>query len=132
MEKINENDFEIIESENKVNRINNYIEGLNEEQRASFYAMRTAKAVETRKKNYKYKKELQKACQALSEGEFNVGDGNRMTGAEILAINCFERAKYDDKSLQTFMRLTGDFNTKEEEEGNSYEKFIEDTKVVWD
>ena len=128
-----EKDFEIVDiKEKKRNSLTAYVEGLSEEQKASYYAMRAKKASASRKENEKYKKGIQRACQALSDGEFNTMDGINMTGAEILAINCFERAKYSDKSLQTFIRLTGDYNGKEEEEGNSYEKFIEDTKVVWE
>lgn len=129
---VKEDEFEIVEVKEKRDNLSGYIQGLSEEERASFYAMRARKASQTRKENNRYAKAIQKACQALSEGEFNTVDGVNMTGAEILAINCFERAKYSDKSLQTFIRLTGDYNGKEEEEENSYEKFIEDTKVVWE
>lgn len=113
----------------KKNHLQEYADSLDDEQRKAYYAMRSARANETKK----YKKEIQKACQALSNGMFRVGeDGVSMSGAEILAINCFERAKYSDKSLQTFIRLTGDYSDKvEEDNSNGYEKFIEDTKVVF-
>lgn len=95
-------------------------------QRRSFNALRVEKANATRKGRNKYKKNVQNAVQALLSGTYcALKDGTEITGAEIVAINLFERAMYKDESAKVLLKVSGDLNDKEQEQ-SSYEEFIKD------
>lgn len=93
-------------------------------QERSFNALRYEKASETRKGRTKYKKGVQNAVQALLNGTYcSLTDGTQISGAEIIAINLFERAMDRDESAKLLLKVSGDLNDKEEQT-NSYEEFI--------
>jgi hypothetical protein len=95
-------------------------------QKRSFNALRVEKAVATRKARTKYKKNVQGAVQALLNGTYcALTDGTEITGAEMVAINLFERSLYKDESAKLLLKVSGDLNANEAEE-TSYEEFIKD------
>lgn len=89
-------------------------------------ALRTNK---TRSARANYKKGVQNATKALLDGTYcALTDGSVMSGAEIIAVNIFQRALYSDDSAKLLLKLSGDLDTKEQSEGASYEDFIKNVK----
>lgn len=89
----------------------------------------TLKANRTKKSRAKYKKGVQEATKALLDGTYcALTDGSVMSGAEIIAVNIFQRALYSDDSAKLLLKLSGDLDTKEQDESASYEDFIKNVK----
>ena len=103
-------------------------ENLTFEERKSEVSKRsvaTLKANQTKKARSKYKKGVQNAVQALMDGTYcTLKDGSVISGAEIIALQLFERAIHSDDSAKLLLKLSGDLNDKDQAETNSYEEFI--------
>lgn len=114
----------------RMTSLQKYEQSLTPEERKTYYALRSKKAAESRKTNAIYAKHIKQACRALSSGTFDVfDDGTELTGGDILALNLFERAKSDDKSLALYVKLTGDVKEDEEKTESPYEDFIKGVQI---
>ena len=135
--ELEEVEVEIVE-EDKDNPNNNpvfsqrMLSEMSDEQKKILYMNRTQKAIATRRSNKKYKNSIQKAMQGLAEGTFQVlENGEVITGAEILAINAFQRAMHDNNALNIVLKLTGDLKEKVEISAPSYEQFVKGADIEY-
>jgi hypothetical protein len=101
-----------------------------EVQKRTYNTLKGQKIAQTRKGRSQYQKSVQRATQALLDGNYcTLEDGGVISGAEIIAMNLFQRAVHSDESARLLLKVSGDLDGKETGEKSSYEEFIKDVSA---